>query len=377
MALKITATLVDSNNKALKSVSVDVCFYNLTGRTQRIASGRTLSNGQFKAQNNATLSSFLPRVVLRTQQNGKWVNLTNTPNSYSSSKLDFGTVKVSTSPVLTVANTTFHRIPTSVSSAAVNLSPSTLSTTQLNTLKTTNESLSNQLKASKKSTSTLNSQVEQLKRAASTASESHEKQRQKNSLEINKLTQTNLDIAKQLKVKDLRILELERIKPNAKPSIQTQELSKDEVISSAMEALNKADTQNKGRFQLKSAKMDLKVLPGSSKDKVRLIKDASSLSLIDPRLLSTLVLDLDIKEGAEQTSSEKLKMPDLTGYTHSLATRRLDEMQLEAQWYNQQLPPEQHNETGKIISQTPKAGVPINEDAEIMLIIGVSPRTGA
>ncbi|WP_292950503.1 MULTISPECIES: PASTA domain-containing protein [unclassified Neptuniibacter] len=377
MALQILATLVDSNNKALKSVSVDVCFYNLAGRTQRIASGRTLSNGQFKAQNSATLKSFLPRVVLRTQQNGKWVNLTNTPSSYSSKKLDFGTVKVSTSPVLTMASTAFYRIPTSVSSTAVNLSASNASTTQLKTLKTTNETLSNQLKASKKSASTLSSQIEQLKRAAQNSSQSHEKQRKENSLEINKLTQTNLDIAKQLKAKDLRILELEKLKPNAKPSIQTQELSKDEVISSAMEALNKADTQNKGRFQLRSAKMDLKVLPGSSKDKVRLIKDASSLSLIDPRLLSTLVLDLDINEGTEQSAAEVLKMPDLTGYTHSLASRRLDEMQLEAQWYNQQLPPEQHNETGKIISQTPKAGAPINDDAEIMLIIGVSPRTGA
>jgi len=52
-------------------------------------------------------------------------------------------------------------------------------------------------------------------------------------------------------------------------------------------------------------------------------------------------------------------------------------MQLDAQWYNQQLTKEQQSETGKIISQSPKAGTAIDSDTEIMLIIGVSPSTGA
>lgn len=371
MALSITAKLLDNNGKALKNAFVDVCFYAANGRIQRIASGRTLASGLFKAQGSVNLTGYLPRVLLRTQHKNNWLNLTNTPKSYSSAKLDFGNVKVSFSPVLTVANTIFHTIPTSITGIPAAAS-NTESVKQLNTLKVSNQTLEKQLQASKKAESTLKFEIDQLRKVTQTAKVDPAITKQLSTLQLH-----NKNLTEQLKGKEKRIKELERIDPNAKISLQTEELNKDEMISSAMAALNKADTANNGRFQLKSARMDLKVLPGSSKDKIRLVKDANSLTLIDPAMLSTLILDLDVSGTQETTTIEKLKMPDLIGYTRSLATRRLDEIQLDAQWYNQQLTKEQQSETGKIISQSPKAGTGIDSDTEIMLIIGVSPSTGA
>ncbi|MDO6513797.1 MULTISPECIES: PASTA domain-containing protein [unclassified Neptuniibacter] len=370
MALTITAKLLDSNGKALKNAFVDVCFYAANGRIQRIASGKTLASGLFKAQGSVNLTGYLPRVLLRTQHKNNWLNLTNTPKSYSSAKLDFGNVKVSFSPVLTVANTIFHTIPTSIT--GIPAASNTESVKQLNTLKTSNQALEKQLQATKKAESTLKLEIDQLRKVTQTAKIDPAITKQLSTLQLQ-----NKNLAEQLKTKDGRIKELERIDPNAKATLKTEEFNKDEMISSAMAALNKADTANNGRFQLKSARMDLKVLPGSSKDKIRLVKDANSLTLIDPAMLSTLILDLDVSGHQEPVTHQQTKMPDLTGYTRSLANRRLDEMQLDAQWYNQQLTKEQQSETGKIISQSPKAGTAIDSDTEIMLIIGVSPSTGA
>ncbi|WP_067984074.1 PASTA domain-containing protein [Neptuniibacter pectenicola] len=370
MALTITAKLLDSNGKALNNATVDVCFYAANGRIKSIASGKTLANGQFKAQSSTKVSDYLPRVLLRTLHKNNWLNLTNTPKSYSSSKLDFGNVKVSFTPVLTVANTIFHTIPSSITGVTTKANPESLK--QLNTLKVSNQTLEKQLQASKKAESTLKLEIDQLRKVTQNPKIDPALTKQLSTLQLH-----NKNLTEQLKGKENRIKELERIDPNAKATLKTEELSKDEMISSAMAALNKADHDNNGRFQLKSARMDLKVLPGSSKDKIRLVKDSNSLTLIDPAMLSTLILDLDVPGHQETVTPHKTKMPDLTGYTRSLANRRLEEMQLDAQWYNQQLTKEQQSETGKIISQAPKAGAAIDPDTEIMLIIGVSPSTGA
>lgn len=364
MALTISARLVDTNNKPLINQTVDVCFYNTSGRAQRIATARTSRTGTFKASNNTNLGTFLPRVLLRTQQGGKWLNLTNTPKSYSKTRLDFGTVKVSTQPTMTVASTTFHTIPASLS-----IGGSTSSSAQLRTLTSKNTSLEKQLADSKKKTQELTLKLDEFKRIPrpSTQSDPAEKE------QLTQLKRTNLDLTNLIKAKDIRIRELET-NTGKKPSLQVEEFSKDAVISSALEAVNKADTQNKGRFQLKSARMDLKVLSGSTKDKVRLIKDTESLQYINPDLVSTLTLDLDGSNDAAETQAapEPIKMPDLTGYTRSLADRRLDEISISAQWYNQQLAPSEKAAAGTIISQTPKAGRSIGEDTEVILIIGVA-----
>ncbi|WP_415892692.1 PASTA domain-containing protein [Neptuniibacter sp. PT8_73] len=364
MALNISVKLVDKNNRAIANRSVKVCLYNLRGRIQTLVSGRTNPQGVYSVDSDINFTNFLPRVLLCTKQNSTWVNLTNTPKSFSSSKLDFGTVTVNSQPTMTVAGTTFHTIPAAFTLGGSSSSSS--SSTQLRTLTDKNSLLERKLTNSKKETQEISLKFSDLQR---TSRQSSQADKQK----ITQLTNSNLDLSKLIKAKDIRIRELET-NTGKKPSLQVEEFSKDAVISSALEAVNKADTQNKGRFQLKSARMDLKVLSGSTKDKVRLIKDTESLQYINPDLVSTLTLDLDGSNDAAETQAtpEPIKMPDLTGYTRSLADRRLDEISVSAQWYNQQLAPSEKAAAGTIISQTPKAGRSIGEDTEVILIIGVA-----
>ena len=358
MPLAISAKLVDSNNKALANQPVEVSFYNLVGRTQKISSGRTDRAGQFKGSSNVSFSQFLPRILLRTRQNNKWISLTNTPKSFSQTRLDFGTVKVSNEPVLSVANSVFHRIPTNFTASNNNELNSRLST-----LNTSNNTLKRQLSDEQTKNRQLLTQIEGLQRRPTSNTDDRNR--------IASLTTENTHLSQLIKTKDLKIKELEN-NPQTAPALQVEELDSNEVISSALAAINAADSQNNGRFQLKSAKMDLKVLPGSSKDKVRLVKNSDSLRAIKPELFTTLTLDLAaFKPAPSRPADTKTeKMPDLTGYTRSLAVRRLNEMALEATWYKQQLTPDEAPLLGTILSQQPQAGSPLGNDSEIILIIG-------
>ncbi len=368
MALNIKVKLISNeSNKAMRNTSIKLNFYLANGRPRSVATAKTNAAGNASMSTNIALGSHLPRVVLQALVNRKWVNLTGIPKSYSSSTLNFGTVRVNTVKPVMIANMAFVGMAAAVASPTV--STAGASAVNANLLREKNE-LGSRLKISENQRLTLDTQFKKSQ------VEKTQKDTELKALQLKLTTANN------------KIIGLE-----ARPSIATigtptatsanfatKALKSDAVFSGAVSAIEKADSRlkAKGRFRIESAKLDLKVLSGGSADEVRLVKDGASFAALNPGLLSSILVNLATDSDDKTSDSNSVppvqKMPSLISYTRTMAERKLDEIGQHAMFYPQQLSLDQVKKNpsmvGQVIQQFPKQGTQIIPETEIMLLVG-------
>ncbi|WP_299204437.1 PASTA domain-containing protein [uncultured Amphritea sp.] len=426
MATNIKAVLRDSNNKALANTDAQMFFYTMAGGITLVASGRSTTKGSLSMVSNTNFSGFLPRVLLKVKLNNNWVNASNTPKTYSQQTIDFGTVQLSNEPVLTLANTTLHTIPViTAGSVAVSAADTNkLKLLERKNLQLTNDTktLSEQLKskelarkkletelqsrptlqmlnAEKSQITSLKSQIKArddrislLERGngqlgeISRQLELKEQQRKLLEVELNKRpTVETLNIQKglvadlqsQLKLKDNRIGQLEGLVNSggiAVP-IKSKTVKSEDLIFSTSEAISRASTKlaQQGGYRISKASVDLKVVAAANQTDLMLFETADDLARIPSNCFGNVRFDIDLTDAGEssETVVVELKMPEVTGYTRQLAERKLDGVQDQVFWYEQQLSEKDPFSAGQIISQHPKANTPLQPDTQIILIIGV------
>jgi len=426
MATNIKAVLRDSSNKALKNTEAQMFFYTLNGGTKLVASGRSSSNGSLSMVCNTNFGGFLPRVLLRVKLSNKWVNASNTPKSYSQRTIDFGTVSLSTTPVLTLATTTLHSIPTT-SADVVSLSAD--DSKKLKRLETQNLKLSNEtqtlteqlrskerarksletelqnrptlqmLNSEKAQVSSLKSQLKQrderitlLEQGSGQLGEVRrqlelkEQQRKQLEVELNKrptLDMLNLqkgqvdDLNNQLKLKDNRIGELEElVNSGGNPvPIRAKTVKSEDLIFSTSEAFSRASDKltKQGGYRISKASVDLKVVAAANHTDLMLFETADDLARIPSNCFGNVRFDLDLTDTGESGEDRvsEVSMPEVTGYTRQLAERKLDGLADQLFWYEQQLSDKDPFSPGQIISQHPKPNAPLQPDTQIILIVGI------
>lgn len=426
MATNIKAVLRDSNNKALINTDAQMFFYTMSGGVTLVASGRSSTKGLLSMVCNTNFSGFLPRVLLKVKLNNNWVNASNTPKTYSQKTIDFGTVQLSNEPVLTLATTALHTIPViTAGSVAVSAADTNkLRLLERKNLQLTNETktLSEQLKGKELARKTLEaelqnrptlqmlnaekSQVSSLKSQIkarddritlleqgngqlgeiSRQLEVKEQQRKLLEVELNKRPTVEIlniqkglvaDLKSQLKLKDNRIGELEGLvnSGGGVVPIKSTTVKSEDLIFSTSEAISRASTKlaKQGGYRISKASVDLKVIAAANQTDLMLFETADDLARIPSNCFGNLRFDIDLTDTGESsgTVAVDLKMPEVTGYTRQLAERKLDGVQDQVFWYEQQLSDKDPFSAGQIISQHPKANTPLQPDTQIILIIGV------
>ncbi|RTE67381.1 PASTA domain-containing protein [Amphritea opalescens] len=426
MATNIKAVLRDSNNKPLANIDAQLFFYTMNGGVTAVAKGKSAVNGALSMVCGSRFSGFLPRVLLKVKLNSQWVNASNTPKTYSQKTIDFGTIKLSHEPVITLASTVLYSIPAgTVPKAALN----TVASKQSKLLETQNLKLNEEtkaltlqlrrqeqarkaleselqerptqqmLKAEKTQVTQLETQLKQrderirsLERNGSQLSEisqqlaSNEQLRKKLESELKQRpTLEGLNFEKrrvtelqnQLTLKDNRIGELEGLikKGSGVVPIKSKIVKSEDLIFSASDAISRASTKlaKQGGYRISKASVDLKVVAAANHTDLMLFETADDLARIPSNCFGNVRFDIDLtdKDESVETVDSAAKMPDVSGYTRQLAERKLGELQDQTFWYEQQLSEKDPFSAGQIMSQHPKANTPLQPDTQIILIIGV------
>jgi hypothetical protein len=317
MPLSVKVSLKNSTtNKALANTKVALFFYQQNrGRVKavQVGIGQSDARGQAKFTANVEIGNYLPRALLKASINNKWQNLTALPKTYTASAIDFATVSVNTITAVNIAAVPYYGMANiSLPGAAATVDPA----------------------------------------------------------KFKKIENENKSLTQKLTAAD-----------TLKDKLVTTSFKAERVYSQAVHAINKADEQGQqsGRFRISDAKMTLKVLSGEKEDEVRLINNAADFKSISPELMSVIELNLadtmPVKVASNQAETIKTpKMPDVSGYTQSMALRKLAEQGLNAQTYQQQLSDEQVEKqaslVGQVLKQYPAPGKAINNPNDIALIIG-------
>lgn len=396
MPLSIKVTLKSSQTKkAMPNVDVVLMFYqNRNGRIQQvqIARGRTKPNGTLTMSTNVPLGAYLPRVLLRGVINRKWQNLTALPKTYNTSLLDFGIINVNTVQTVTISNVNYSGMV--VTGMPTTANANTVSAAKYKQVETQNTTLNAQLKTAKAEKNSQKVQLTTLQKQLNTEKQSKAQlAAQSKTLEAN-LKKANQD--KQAHLLQVENMRAELLTANnrvndllaasaqapaqvpAQAKVKTATLKTETVMEQAIEAVNKVDAKAKssGRFRISKAKMSLKMLSGDKAGEVRLVSDATDFKNIRPEHLS--VIDIDLSDhgtqGGSAGTSASVKMPNLVGYTQTLAMRKLEDINMSGTFYQQQLSPEQvkaqPNLVGQILKQYPLQGKVITDKNDIALIVG-------
>lgn len=427
MATKIKAVLRDSNNKPLVNTDAQLFFYTMNGGVTAVASGKSAANGVLNMVCGSRFSGFLPRVLLKVKLNSQWVNASNTPKTYSQQTIDFGIIKLSHEPVITLASTVLYSIPTGTINKASSISAA--ETKKLKSLETQNlkldeetKSLALQLRRQEQSRKTLereletrptlqmlnaektqvtqlksqlkqrDDQIKQLERGSGQLSELSrqlelkEEQRKKLEIELQKRPSVDgliverrrvAELQSQLQQKDNRIGELEGLvqRGGEVVPIKAKTVKSEDLIFSASEAISRASNKlaKQGGYRISKASVDLKVVAAANQTDLMLFETADDLARIPSNCFGNVRFDLNLDDAdsrADQAESD-FKMPDVSGYTRQLAERKLDGLQDQLFWYEQQLSEKDSFSAGQIISQHPKANTSLQPDTQIILIVGI------
>lgn len=155
MSLSVKVKLVDKNNRAQANVELAVGFYrsSSTGSISTRRTGRTSSAGTATLVLNDNLGTYLPRIVLRMKRSGRWVNLSDNPETYNSTQADFGTLEIASTALQINARLAVFAINSNVSSSL---------NSQISALKADKTSLTSQISALNRDKSSLASSVSKL-----------------------------------------------------------------------------------------------------------------------------------------------------------------------------------------------------------------------
>lgn len=426
MATNIKAVLRDSNNKPLDNTEAQLFFYTMNGGVKAVAVGKSAANGALSMVTSTRFSDFLPRVLLKVKLNNQWVNASNTPKSYSQRTIDFGTIKLSNAPVITLASTVLYSIPAATTSKTDRMA---VENKKLKLLETRNfkldeetKTLASQLKrqeqvrktlerelqarptlqmlnAEKSQVTRLQSQLQQrderialLERGSGQLSDISRRleltEQQRKTLEIELTKRPTLDVfnvqkrlvvdlRNQLNLKDNRIGELEELvkQRGTVVPIKSTTVKSEDLIFSASEAISRASTKlaKQGGYRISKASVDLKVVAAANHTDLMLFESADDLARVPSNCFGNVRFDLDLSEadeGDEATLGE-LVMPDVSGYTRQMAERKLDGLQDQVFWYEQQLSKQDPFSVGQIMSQHPQANARLQPETQIILIIGI------
>ncbi|MDO6564490.1 hypothetical protein Q4488_13955 [Amphritea sp. 1_MG-2023] len=426
MATSIKATLRDSNNKPLANKAVQLLFYTVNGDETMVASGSSSTTGLLKLVCNTRFSSFLPRLLLKVKLNDQWVNASNTPKSYTQRVIDFGIIKLSHEPVITLASTTLYSIPSLTSKAATLTAANTkklkLLESQNDKLSQETQALNSRLKSQEKTRKTLETELQQrptlqmlntekaqvtrlqatlqqrdeqiklLKRGSGQLTEIQqqldlkERQRQQLEVELNRRPTIEVfdlekrrvsELQNQLKLKDTRIAELERLARDDGQSvpIKATTVKSEDLIFSASEAISRASSKlaKQDGYRISKASVDLKVVAAGKHTDLMLFETADDLARIPANCFGNVRFDIDLTEAeaSAETTDRDVKMPNVSGYTRQLAERKLAGLQDQLFWYEQQLTEKDPFSAGQIMHQHPKANTSLQADTQIILIVGI------
>ena len=155
VALSVKVKLVDKNKKARGNIELAVGFYrsSSTGSISTRRTGRTSSAGTATLVLADNLGTYLPRIVLRMKRSGRWVTLSDNPETYNSSLADFGTLEIATTAL---------KINTKLAVFAINNSVSSSLNSQISALQADKTSLSSQISTLSREKSSLSSSVSKL-----------------------------------------------------------------------------------------------------------------------------------------------------------------------------------------------------------------------
>jgi hypothetical protein len=395
MPLTIKATLKNtSDNKPMANTSLALFFYqHIRGRVRpvQVAKGQTNVKGQASFASNTEVGSFLPRVLLKALINNKWQNLTALPKTYTAALLDFGSVGVSTIQAVNVGSMRFYGMANMTAAKPSAAADSN----KIKLIEKERTALSLQLKSvseeKARHLSELNLKKKEVEKIQTEKKAQEEKYK---TLEARLAASEALKETQQKELLSVRAdligLQgnatikpgIESLAPGKNPKLVTTSMKAESVYTQAVKAVNKADEQgeSEGRFRISDVKMTLKVLSGEKEDEVRLIKNANEFKVIRPEMLSVIEFNLADRGKVRPSNSDANeapapKMPKLTGYTESMAMRKLLELGLKANVYQQQLSQEQiekqPNLVGQVIKQHPNSGKAVSDPNDISLIIGV------
>ncbi|MFQ3248979.1 MAG: hypothetical protein ACI9O6_000783 [Glaciecola sp.] len=395
MPITIKATLINNNDKKpIANTSVALFFYqHIRGRVRpvQVAKGKTNVKGQASFTSSTEVGGFLPRVLLKAIVNNKWQNLTALPKTYTAALIDFGSVNINTVQAVSVGSMRFFGMAnmTAAKPAAA------VDTNKIKLIENEKTALALQLKTVNEEKAKHLAELNLKKKEVEKVQTEKKAQQEKNKTLAERLAAS--EALKETQRKELLSVRadlaglkgnatikpgIESLAPGKNPKLATTSMKAEAVYMQAVKAVNKADEkgESEGRFRISDVKMTLKVLSGEKEDEVRLIKNANEFKVIQPEMLSVIEFNLADRGNARPSAGEVndapvSRMPKLTGYTESMALRKLSEIGLRASVYQQQLSQEQIEKqpslAGQVITQHPASGKNVTNPNDISLIIGV------
>lgn len=356
MALLIRATLVDDQKKPRGGVQVEACFYNANGQPTVIATGRSAANGRLLLRaNQITISGHQPRVLLRQVVGAGRRNLSETPESYTRTTVNFGQLVVTDQPAMRLARSEFFATnmavvqPAAVAAAAPRpTAPQLAQLTELNkkvaSLQSLNQNLERSVAEKDQAIARVRAQLQEEKVAAVRAKEA----------EVARLAQ--------------RVEELQRAGGAA------SETNIEDLLDSTGQQLESASRRLSSRssaFRLGKVSMQLKLLPGQGGTGVTFVK-RDEIERVRPELLSVVNLEFNPRsEEAPEPERITVEVPEVTGYTRAMAQRKLREVELAVEMREEVVQPSADGPSreGRVIRQSPAAGQAVPPGAAVVITV--------
>lgn len=383
MALQVKAKIVYPNNAPYPNLTLNVCFSSVVGIITEVGSGVTNQYGDFVATVELPPSKFLPRIFLRHTNRV----LSHTPESYNVNDVNFGTLEYSTTPQLIIGSIYNYslnkrtsvpskdRLIAGLTNRVTNLNNyiTSLKTehsqivdslnAQIDSLKQTNLSLTNQAK-------TLNTNNEQLTRSLQeTKSELINSQSALETADNNNGSLQQSITTLEKSVTDMK-LELESSKP-----LETDIAQLYDNTAASLEETKKRLRERNSSFVVNKITMNLKVLPGQS-GKTVMLPGKEDIKEVGPEALSELKIEFsDLSAGAAQAvTRQDIVITDLIGYTQKMARQKLLKQSLtpiiQEEYVGQGDVAKERN--GRVLAQNPPAGTKVKINSPVYLTIGRS-----
>jgi len=350
VALSVKIKLVDKNNKPQANIELAVGFYRSTGSVLHRKLGKTSSAGTATLVLTDKMSTYLPRLALRMKRSGRWVLLSDNPETYTSTTANFGTLEVSTTALKVNSKVSVYGINSGVSSSL---------NSQIMTLQADKTSLSRQV-------SVLNSARSNLSRSLSSTRAQLNNEKTANK----RLTSENSNLTKSVSDKQTQIEQL---------NLQLAEKNPDEMaiadvfdntakeFESAQEKLKKRQSQ----FRLGKISMQIKGMPGKTANTLRMI-DKDSAADVSSESLSVYNIEFDAKGDKETTTASQVAVPSLEGYTRRIAERKLNTLGLTPLWLEEHLGRGDTAESqhGRVIRQDPPGSTYVERGSDVYITLG-------
>lgn len=403
MAITYKVTLKDQNGKLLSGRYIRALARNKAG--SQVIRGTTQTNAKGQASivdSTMTFTTFAPYIKLQYKEGTRYIDLTDTPVSLSTTVIDFGsqTIEVAiqimalrTAGVPLVAVTALDTdklrklesdvvvLNKAVETTTAEKKSLSLQLTQRTEALSTTQA---QLRQKDVELTRVNSELTRIKASGSS-----------NELQIKTLSNQNATLATQLKAKDAQILvekqnvekrfaaqleqktaEIGRLNKEITTISESQgaDVSMPDLLSRLSDNLEEANsrlTKNNNQFKLNDVSIKIKALPGQNGNGLSFIK-RDELEKVDANLLSEISIKYRPDTNAKKTANKHTPVPDVSGYTERLAHRKLREAGLKIEFEHESVidVEGQASKHGRVVAQSPKAHAQVDPGTRIWVTIG-------